>query len=425
MNARRYTVSAALALTVLILTPVLAAQPVQGPEVTVNTYDGSKQLTPMAAFSAQGAAAVVWENQIRGLTGRFYRADGEARGGDVILVANDPIPVPYNGRAVSHRDPALVFDEEGSVFVVWTREDAFVRVVPFREVRNVRGSDIYGQRFSPSGLALGQPVRINKIPHGNQDLPAVAAVGQGRLVVAWQTKDDGVSLRLIAPSGQSISPFGDDLQVTEDGVRPALAVNDAGEILVVWEACCDAADNTAIFGRLLKTQGQVSFLGDAFQINTHTFGNQQAPTAAVDGDGNFLVAWQTPLAPVTEGRMQYRVFGQFVGGGAQAGALVGTELLLSEGPGWGHSSPRLAAAADGEFTLGWFVWQGDFRSALYGRSLDALGSPLGDAFPINERPIGGQFRFGMTSGADGQVLATWIGADAAIEKLGVSARRLR
>lgn len=426
MNVRRFAALTAGSLALLaILTPALVAQPVPGPEVTVNTYDGSRQLTPVAAFNDAGAAAVVWENQIRGLTGRFFRADGEARGGDVILVANDDIPVPFTGRAVTHRDPAVAFDNEGSVFVVWTREDAFIRVVPFREARNIRGTDIYGQRFSPSGLALGNPMRINKIPHGNQDQPVVAAVGQGRLVVAWQTKDDGISLRIVAPSGQGIAGLGDDLQVTDSGVRPAIAVNDAGQVMVVWEACCDAEDNSAIFGRLLLTQGQVNFLGDAFQISSHTYGNQQDPTVATDADGNFLVAWQTPLAPVTEGRVQYRVFGQFVGGGAQAGALLGQELLLSAGPGWGHSSPQLVSTPDGEFTVGWFVWQGDFRSALFGRSLDALGAPLGDAFAINERPIGGQFRFGMTAGADGQVLATWIGADASVENLGVSARRLR
>jgi hypothetical protein len=428
MNAPRTLVPSVLILAALTLIPSLTpavAQPVAGPEVTVNTYDGSKQLTPTAAFSDQGEAVVVWENQIRGITGRFFQADGDARGGDVVMVANDAIPVPFRGRAVSHRDPSVVFDNSGSAFMVWTREDAFVRVVPFREVRNIRGTDIYGQRFTATGLPMGQPVRINDIPHGNQERAAVADAGQGRLVVVWQTEDDGISLRLVTPSGQGIRALGDDLKVTDEGVRPALAVNAAGEALVVWEACCDDDGNSAVFGRLLSTRGSTGFQGDAFQINTHTFGNQQAPTVAADGDGNFLVAWQTPLAPVEVGRMEYRIFGQSVGGGAQAGALLGEELILSSGPGWGHSAPQLAATPDGDLTVGWFVWQGDFRTGLNGRTFDALGNAQGDEFAINERPIGGQFRFGMTAGADGQILATWIGADAAIQKLGVSARRLR
>src|SRR6185295_2885408 len=84
-----------------------------------------------------------------------------------------------------------------------------------------------------------------------------------------------------------VNSFADDRQY-----GPAVAVtNAAGDFVVLWQSYDQDGDGMGIFGQ--RYAGDGTRLGDEFQVNEFTTGSQVTPAVAVDGAGNFVVVWQS------------------------------------------------------------------------------------------------------------------------------------
>src|SRR5436305_14731220 len=101
-----------LGLAALVLAAPLAALPkTQGSELRVNSPSApSLERHPVAAFDAAGNSLVVWEDEKGGLVGRFFNADGSARGAAQALVANRlPANLPYQTQVGIQKDATIAF----------------------------------------------------------------------------------------------------------------------------------------------------------------------------------------------------------------------------------------------------------------------------------------------------------------------------
>jgi hypothetical protein len=72
---------------------------------------------------------------------------------------------------------------------------------------------------------------------------------------------------------------------------PWVAEDSQGRSLVVWTSVNQDGSGEGVFGRLFDASGNP--IGDERQINTTAGGNQRAPQVASDGNGNFIVVWQS------------------------------------------------------------------------------------------------------------------------------------
>ena len=117
---------------------------------------------------------------------------------------------------------------------------------------------------------------------------------------------------------QSVIKVGSELQVnvftSENQDRPAAAMNASGQFVVVWMSYQDGSES-GIFGRRFASSGAAQ--GSEFQVNSYTTGDQREPAVAIDQDGAFVVVWQS----YSQDNSAHGVFGQrFDAGGARAGA---------------------------------------------------------------------------------------------------------
>lgn len=436
-GARPGWIELTLALALLAVALPAAAQPptpgvgseagFEAAEFRVNVED-ARIRTPDAGFDRAGRFVVVWEDQIAGLTGRVFDRDRTPLGDDTLLVANDSTrPLPFHGIVRSAKDPDVVVGADRDFFLLWTENEEDVSIDIFFESRDVLDREIVGRHFNLAGRPLGPPVRVDGDGPGFARRPAAARSGSGNILVVWERELDGGASagiwgRLLDSTGRRLSaPFRiDQGQGVEDSGRPAVAALGNGLALVVWEGCCDASGDLGIFGRVL--QADATPFTPVFPINTTTEGNQRVPAVSSDLSGRFVVAWQGPNGEVEDDRDVFRVFARTV---LRSGP-AGQEVVASDGPGWGHSSPAVAAGARGEVFVAWMTWMGDFRIGLYGsRLVTESGGQVsaGPEFQVSENPIGGQFRIGAAATPTGRFLVAWEGFDNR-DDLGVNARLL-
>ena len=72
----------------------------------------------------------------------------------------------------------------------------------------------------------------------------------------------------------------------------SVAMNDSGRTVVVWSTESDGSvdgDGSAVMVRIYDELGNA--IGQAFQVNTTTAGNQDLPSVAMDDNGDFVVVW--------------------------------------------------------------------------------------------------------------------------------------
>ena len=172
--------------------------------------------------------------------------------------------------------PAVASDFDGDFVVAWIEG-------------SYPNSAVFARRYSSFGLPNGEPFQVSMYTTTNYMEPEVWADADGNFVVVWGESFccDGFN----AAHGKRFSSAGSEqFELTFDDARdPAVAGKPNGNFVVVWSAGYFAS--TEILGRSILSTGAP--VGQQFQVNTYTPGNQYSPAITADPNGNFVVVWES------------------------------------------------------------------------------------------------------------------------------------
>jgi hypothetical protein len=295
-----------------------------GPEFRVNSFTTGSQGGPAVASDAAGNFFVAWYTSggVGDVFGQRYASSGAPLGAEFRVNT-------YTLSAQTH--PAIAVDGAGNFVVAW---QGFTQVGP--------GYEVFGQRFSSSGAPVGPEFQINTYTTGAEWYPSVAADGAGNFIVVWQGDNQVIGQRY-ASTG---APLGGEFQIntTGQGSRPSVAADVAGNFVVVWYADGPGDPNLGVFGRRYASDGTP--LGPEFLVNTYTTGYQWGARVGADASGNFVVVWHSyPQDGPTSG-----VFGQRY---AASGAPSGPEFRVNTYTTGHQAYPAVAVDGAGNFVVAW------------------------------------------------------------------------
>lgn len=228
-----------------------------GPELLVNGVAAGDQLAPAAAGLANGGWVVVWNGSgvqdANGVYARVYAFDG------TVLVTDFAV----NAATATVQDQAVVAATADGFVVAWASINAGY------------GSDIVFRRFTTEGMAAhGEVVTVSST---DQYRPALAALGNGDVVVAWQaldaqTQTQAVWYQRFDANGTARA---DAVRVTSASATPydpAISVLADGGFVIAWEQY----DND----------------GSGYNIHVRRFDAAGRPVARWSGDGaDDVMAW--------------------------------------------------------------------------------------------------------------------------------------
>jgi hypothetical protein len=370
---------------------LLAFAPI-GEEFRANTYTPFNQLNASVAADAGGAFVVVWESVVQdgsgfGIYAQRYDAGGRR--------ANAEFRVNTTTFR-SQESPAVAMDADGDFVVVWeNHENDFER-------------DVYARRYNAAGVPQGGEIVVNVIRGGDQGRPAVAMAAGGGFVVAWDSfPQDGDGQGIVA---RQFSAAGDALggeilvNTTTAGNQsaPAVGLDGAGDFVVAWKGPGAAGGEvTATFARRFDAAGVAR--GNNFLVGDSPFGNSEAPALAVNSDGAFLIAWGNYSAAggVFSGDVRARRF-------APDGAPRGGEFTVNETIPGAQTQATAAVDADGDVIVAWTIYAADTGERdVFARRFDANGQPLGGDFRVNTAMEGIQTTPSVACDAAGDCVVAW------------------
>ncbi|WP_416676414.1 calcium-binding protein [Egbenema bharatensis] len=186
------------------------------------------------------------------------------------------------------------------------------------------------------------------------------------------------------------NPVGSEFQVNAAGSgdrnNPSIATSSFGTFATVWESLGQDGDGSGIFGRLYRDDGRA--IGSEFQVNLTTAGDQDTPSVAMDGNGNFVVIW-------VGDRTNRNVYGQrFDAQGQSIGSEFRVNAALTTGS---HTRPSVAITPNGSFIVTWAATQQ--RNNPFGADNSGLGV-YAQRFNRNGGPQRNPFRVNTTTNRD-------------------------
>ncbi len=152
-----------------------------------------------------------------------------------------------------------------------------------------------GQAQQPA--RVGPEFQVNTFTADNQLDPAIAMDDAGRFVVTWYSVgQDGTPASVYAQrfdaQGTLLGPeFRVNTFVNGSQQFPAIAMNGAGDFVIVWSSLHQDGSKFGIFAQRFNAQG--ARVGPEFQVNSFTADHQLDAAMAMDHDGRFVVSWSS------------------------------------------------------------------------------------------------------------------------------------
>jgi len=247
-------------------------------------------------------------------------------------------------------------------------------------------------------------VQVNVRGSGAQANAAVAVDGNGVSVVVWSSyfttsgRSNDILARRLGPDGTFI---GEEFQVnvTSAGnqTEPAVAMDRRGNFAVVWQG--PGLDGEDIFLRLFDPNGQA--VTDDLLVNLDTPGRQLYPNVARSDTGALVVAWESRTT--TEDGDRFAICAQlFDSNGAALGAAV-----TVDDPSYDCRYPDVATDGSGGFIVAWLRETG--TDAIMGRRFEPNGVPVLEPFQVSSAGISSITRPSIAMNSLGRFLIAWDG----------------
>lgn len=364
----------------------------------VNTALDGDQTPSSVAQLPDGGFVVAYSSETvdgngYGVCFQRYDSLGAKVGGETIApltTAGDQVTAPFNR--------CIAADGDGNFIVTWWSAGAAGD-----------GFDIYAEKFyQPNQGPPLSEFRVNTTTKGDQTLPAVATMPDGRFVAVWRGFNGAGSNAIF---GQRFDTegrrFGTEFTVNASlpasesygdprspSLAPSVGFDSTGAFTVVWVGASDG-DGPGIAGRRFPWDPQTA-AGSEFSVNSQSAGNQSQPSIGVAPDGRFAVAW---LRYDVSGAAVQRCYVQFF---SSNGTPVGGEVEFGT-----HSyEPAVGVSPLGRFVI---ARRHNFLTSwLFVNQFDLNGAPIGSgAVPVDDSLSPEKHTPGLAVRADGSMIVTW------------------
>lgn len=314
-------------------------------EFVVNTYQDSTQRDPQIERNAEGNYAVVWNSD--------FQVSYEA-GGEIMLqlfnANDDKVEGEKFVNTVTEGDqerPALAMNSSGVFVVVWASKSNDPESI----------YDIKG-RIYKNNESIGDEFLINTTIEHSQSNPEVAIDENGDIVVVWESwyqdgSNKGVYGQRFDSDGNKV---GEEFRVNAETQfsqgKPAVKYLENGNFIVVWESWKQdtaAPEGYGVYGKIFAAYNNV--IKDEFRINTYT--NDYQWFSDIETFGNeFVVAWCSWEQDGHDGGIYMQKFNE-------EGDKAGNEVLVNSMTAYYQWLPRLKKTSEDKFAIVWSSWQQD------------------------------------------------------------------
>jgi hypothetical protein len=215
------------------------------------------------------------------------------------------------------------------------------------------------------------------------------------------------------------TPVGNEFQVNTytpgDQAYPVVCRDSGGDAVVAWESRLQDGDGNGVFAQRYDAAGDRR--GSEFQVNSFTAGDQEAPALACGAEGSFFVVWQSS----GQDGDGLGIFGRRYDAD---GVPLGSEFQVNTHTSDTQVLPAVCSPGGAGFVVAWESYGQDGEGyGVFAQRYDGAGSPAGTEFQINAYTSYTQDQPAIACAPNGSFLVAWSSAGQDGNGYGVFGRR--
>ncbi|TWU49211.1 DUF4347 domain-containing protein [Rubripirellula reticaptiva] len=181
---------------------------------------------------------------------------------------------------------SVAMADDGSYVVVWSSLN-----------QDGDGWGVYARRFDSSGMALTGEITVADLPANNQKWARVGSADDGSFVVTWTLTDaldlpqDVYAQRFDASGNALGANFVVNTTTSGTQSNSSIAVNGSGDFIVAWEGN-GVGETDGIFYRRFNANG-TAIDGTEIRANFDDLGDENEASVAINDSGQFAIAWES------------------------------------------------------------------------------------------------------------------------------------
>ena len=258
------------------------------------------------------------------------------------------------------------------------------------------GAGLRGQVFNADGSKLGAEFPVNTTTTGRQEDPAVAALSDGRFVVAWSDVPLGETNVLAQIFNGDGSKAGSEIPAfvtSNDEATPTITELSGGGFAIAIAGA--GPSGYEIQARIFDANGVPA--GAGFALTTPTSDARYMPALTSLSDGRLLATWadEGQGSPDIVARI-FQADGTPLTGQLPVNGTV-RDLQIA---------PNATALADGRFVVTWTDIGIDFAD-IWAQLFDADGTPAGREFLVARTGDYAEFASAAAALTDGRFVVAW------------------
>ena len=339
----------------------------QLPDFKVNDDQGSaRQLFSSISTDNSGNFVITWVDYRDSgwdIFAQRYSSDGSAQG------ANFKVNDVQNSAEQYYPGPAIASDSSGNFVITW---------MDGRNGQYGLNPDIYAQRYSSTGAALGANFKVNGDVGTDQTGPAISMDVDGDFIIAWTDFRDGMYSNIYAQrySGDG-NTEGTNFKVNNDQGSthnaPYICTDGSGNFVITWKDERNGYMDADIYAQRYASNGTA--LGTNFKVNDEQNNMQSVPSISADYIGNFVITWHDYRNPNRDRDIYAQRY-------SSDGSAFGANFKVNDDQGGvNHGNPSVSTNSSGDFVITWE----DKRNGgphIYAQRYTSDGSVMGSNFRV-------------------------------------------
>jgi hypothetical protein len=334
-----------------------------GTEFRVNTYTPNYQVSPAIAGLPNGGFVITWYGfgQNHSYDGsdiyaQRYAANGDALGAEFRVNTVTPNSQGY---------PAIAGFPNGGFVITWQGVG---------QNHSYDDYDIYAQRYAANGDALGAEFHVNTYTVTSQWYPAIAGLPDGGFVITWygvgqdRSVNDIYAQRYTANGAALGAEFRVNTYTPNNQMSPAIASLPDGGFVITWEGDGQNSLNYDIYAQSYAANGAAK--GAEFRVNTDTPNAQGYPAIAGLPNGGFVITWHG--VGQNSSYDDYDIYAQhYAANGEALGAEFRVNTVTPNNQGYPaiaslQGYPAIASLPEGSCVITWTsAWQDGSYEGVY------------------------------------------------------------
>ncbi|WP_422361023.1 putative Ig domain-containing protein [Reichenbachiella sp.] len=273
------------------------------------------------------------------------------------------------------------------------------------------GYNVYTKTIAPplaGNIDDGNEFLVNSATSHDQDNPDIAQNADGDFVVVWAdhyaASYEYYNIKAQRYNNEGIR-IGSEIQINnetgEQASDPAVALDDSGNFMVVWDAySTTGGEDDDILASVYNWDGEV--VKDDFIINEETSNNQRNPDIAINNEGDFQVIWSSRNS---SGDTWDRIYGQVVSPLGVPDSNGNQNLFEINETSNVTILASLAINDDGDIGIPYVYQYDGTNNGFY--VFDSSFEPIVSDLAFSETSYADAYPPGITANEDGDFILAW------------------